>query len=70
MSTSSLFIPLELTTRSLAQAELYITLAMVFSRFTFELFETDLSNVQMEHAYLVPYPKWTSKGVRVTVKEI
>ena len=55
---------------SLAQAELYITLATVFSRFSFELFETDRSDVEMAHAYLVPYPKWDSKGVRVNVKSI
>ncbi|KAG4435065.1 hypothetical protein IFR05_009455 [Cadophora sp. M221] len=54
---------------NLAQAELYITLAVVFSRFTFELYETDLSDVEMEHAYLVPYPKWETKGVRVKVKD-
>jgi hypothetical protein len=55
---------------SLAQAELYITLATVFSRFSFEPFETDRSDVEMAHAYLVPYPKWDSKGVRVKVKSI
>jgi hypothetical protein len=55
---------------SLAQAELYITLATVFSRFEFEPFETDRSDVDMAHAYLVPYPKWESKGVRVKVKSI
>jgi len=55
---------------NLAQAELYITLATVFSRFSFELFETDRSDVEMAHAYLVPYPKWDSKGVRVNVKSI
>lgn len=55
---------------SLAQAELYITLATVFSRFSFEPFETDKSDVEMAHAYLVPYPKWHSKGVRVIVKSI
>jgi hypothetical protein len=55
---------------SLAQAELYITLATVFSRFSFELFETDISDVEMAHAYLVPYPKWISKGVRVKVKSL
>ncbi|CZS92511.1 hypothetical protein WAI453_006722 [Rhynchosporium graminicola] len=54
---------------SLAQAELYITLAVVFTRFEFKLYETDLSDIQMEHAYLVPYPKWVSMGVRVKVKE-
>ena len=53
---------------SLAMAELYITIATVFSQFEFELFETDVSAVEMEHAYLVPYPKWESKGVRVMVK--
>lgn len=52
---------------NLAQAELYITLATVFSRFSFEPFETDKSDVEMAHAYLVPYPKWNSKGVRVKV---
>ena len=49
-------------------AELYITIATVFMRFTFELFETDLSDVELAHAYLVPYPKWDTKGVRVQVK--
>lgn len=49
-------------------AELHITIATVFSRFDFELFETDESDVEMEHAYLVPYPKWDSKGVRVCRK--
>ncbi|KAK0646805.1 cytochrome P450 family protein [Cercophora newfieldiana] len=55
---------------NLAMAELYITFATVFSRFDFELFETDESDVRMEHAYLVPYPKWESKGVRVVIKGI
>jgi hypothetical protein len=49
-------------------AELHITFVNVFSRYDFELFETDSSDVEMEHALLVPYPKWDSKGVRVTVK--
>lgn len=53
---------------SLAQTELYIAIATVFSRFDFELYNTDLSDVQMKHAYLVPYTKWESKGVRVRVK--
>ncbi|KAK0708701.1 cytochrome P450 family protein [Lasiosphaeris hirsuta] len=53
---------------NLAMAELYTTIATVFSRFEFELHETDESDVEMEHAYLVPYAKWESKGVRVTVK--
>lgn len=33
---------------SLAQAELYITLATVFSRFTFEIYETHISDVEMD----------------------
>lgn len=49
---------------SLAQAELYIAIATVFSTFDFELHETDESDVELVHAYLVPYPKWDSKGVR------
>jgi hypothetical protein len=50
-------------------AELYITLATIFSKFDFELVDTDISDVEMKHAYLVPYPKWESKGVRATVKK-
>jgi hypothetical protein len=53
---------------SLAQAELYIAIATIFNRFDFELYNTDISDVEMEHAYLVPYAKWESKGVRAKVK--
>ncbi|KAF3388205.1 Trichodiene oxygenase [Talaromyces pinophilus] len=53
---------------NLAQAELYLAIATVFGRFDFDLYETDLSDVQMKHAYLIPYPKWDTKGVRVRVK--
>ncbi|KAK3374604.1 cytochrome P450 [Podospora didyma] len=55
---------------NLAMAELYITIATVFRRFDFDFFETNVSDVEMEHAYLVPYAKWESKGVRVTVKKV
>ncbi|KAF1982274.1 cytochrome P450 [Aulographum hederae CBS 113979] len=55
---------------NLAQAEMYIALAMVFSRFDFELSETDVSDIEMAHAYLVPYPKWETKGVRMRVKSV
>jgi hypothetical protein len=47
---------------------MYIALARIFGAYEFGLFETDVSDVEMEHAYLVPYPKWESKGVRVKVK--
>ena len=56
--------------RSLAQAELYIVLASVFRRFTFELHETDISDAEMAHGYLVPYSRFDSKGVRIKVKSI
>ncbi|QDS72870.1 hypothetical protein FKW77_007434 [Venturia effusa] len=53
---------------NLAKAELFLFIATVFSSFEFELFETDISDVEMLHAYLVPYPKWDSKGIRMKVK--
>ena len=49
---------------------MYKVLAAVFSSFDFELFETSVSDVEMAHAYLLPYPKWESKGVRVFVKPL
>ncbi|KAI2015657.1 hypothetical protein LOY97_005520 [Ophidiomyces ophidiicola] len=52
---------------NLAMAELYIAIAMVFTRFSFELYDTTHSDVIMEHAYLVPYPRWDSKGIRARV---
>ncbi|KAL0930663.1 cytochrome p450 family protein [Colletotrichum truncatum] len=54
---------------NLALAELHITIATVFERFDFELFETEESDVQMAHAWLAPYPRLDSKGVRVKVTE-
>ncbi|KAH7351363.1 cytochrome P450 family protein [Rhexocercosporidium sp. MPI-PUGE-AT-0058] len=69
------FVPFSKGTRAcpginLAQAELYFTLAVLFARFDFQLYETDISDVEMAHAYLVPYPKWETKGVRVKVKAV
>lgn len=55
-------------TNSLALAELYITVATIFSRYQFQLYETDGTDVEMAHAYLVPYAKWDTKGIRTTVK--
>ena len=54
---------------SLAHAELYMVIATIFTQFDFELYETDITDVEMRHAYLVPYPKWETKGVRVKVTE-
>jgi hypothetical protein len=46
---------------------MFIALAAIFSRFSFKLHDTDLSDVEMAHAYLLPNTKWDSKGVRVFV---
>ena len=59
-----------MSTKSLAQAELYIVMAAIFSRFDFELYETTEYDVEMKHAYLIPYPEWDSKGVRMKVKPL
>lgn len=50
---------------SLAWAELYLTYASVFRKFSFELFETDQSDVKLAHDFALPSPKLDSKGVRV-----
>ncbi|EXJ77927.1 hypothetical protein A1O3_09086 [Capronia epimyces CBS 606.96] len=52
---------------NLAQAEIYLALAAVFGRFTFDLHHTDVTDVQTAHTYLLPYPKWASRGVRAKV---
>lgn len=53
---------------SLAQAEIYLTLAAVFRRFDFELFQTDRSDIDVAHDFFNPSPKLDSKGLRVLVK--
>lgn len=52
----------------LAYAEVYIALATVFRRFSFELFETDRTAVDCHSDMFVPHPKHGTKGVRVMVK--
>ena len=54
--------------RSLAYAEFHMALATVFRRFSFELYETDVSDVEMARDCFLPMPKLGSKGVRVTVR--
>jgi hypothetical protein len=44
-----------------------MTLAAVFRNFSFELYETDLSDVKLAHDFFLPSPKLDSKGVRVKV---
>ena len=53
---------------SLAYAELYMALATVFRRFSFELYETDISDVTLAHDFFLPSPKLSSRGVRVIAK--
>lgn len=54
----------------LAQAELYMGLAAIFRRFTFELYKTDVSDTRLAHDYFVPTVKLDSKGIRVKVKSV
>lgn len=53
--------------KSLAYAELYLASAAIFHRFEFELFDTDISDVEIAHDFFLPSPKLDSKGVRVKV---
>ncbi|PVH92545.1 putative cytochrome P450 [Periconia macrospinosa] len=55
---------------NLAYVELHLALAMLFRRFTFELYETDVSDVQVAHDFMVPQPKLDTKGMRVKVTSI
>ncbi|KAF2685385.1 hypothetical protein K458DRAFT_388265 [Lentithecium fluviatile CBS 122367] len=52
---------------SLAHAELSLTLAAVFRRFDFSLFETDIEDVRVTRNAFGPAPRLDSKGVRVVV---
>ena len=54
---------------SLAYAELYVTLATMFRRFEFELFETVREDVDAAHDFMVPHPRLSSKGMRVMVRQ-
>jgi len=53
---------------NLARAEIYLTLAAVFHRCDMELYETDRSDVDVDHDYFNPSPRHGSKGVRVLIK--
>ncbi|KAF6231063.1 hypothetical protein HO173_010763 [Letharia columbiana] len=52
---------------SLARSGLHLAMAVVFRRFTFELYETDVSDVRLAHDTFVPALKMDSKGVMVRV---
>ena len=53
---------------NMAYAELYLGLAAVWApgRFQWELFETDVSDVETVHDFLNTSPRLDSKGIRVT----
>ena len=55
---------------SLANVELFVTLAMVFRRFSLELYETDVSDVELAHDFFLPSPKLDTKGIRVKVLNV
>jgi len=59
-----------LTLHSLAYCELYLTLAAIFApgRFGFELFETDITNVEIAHDFFNACYRTDSKGIRMLVK--
>lgn len=42
---------------SLANVELYRVLTTLFRRFTFELYDTDISDIEIAHDFFVPSPK-------------
>ncbi|EXJ70972.1 uncharacterized protein A1O5_05965 [Cladophialophora psammophila CBS 110553] len=54
---------------NLAHAELYMTLAAVFRNFRFELYDTDITDVELAHDFFLPSPRLDSNGVRVKVLE-
>lgn len=55
---------------NLAYVEMFLAFAMIFRRFGLELYETDISDVELKHDLFIPFAKLDSKGVRVRVKEI
>ena len=56
--------------KSVAYAELYLTLAAVVPRFDLEMFETTAEDIVMDRDFFVGVPKLDSKGVRVVVKKV
>lgn len=52
----------------MAYAELYIGIATVFTRFKFELFETDYEDVRIVRHLQGAFSRKDSKGIRVLVK--
>ncbi|KAL9076752.1 MAG: hypothetical protein Q9161_000737 [Pseudevernia consocians] len=61
--------PEKFSPESLAYCEIYITLAAIFApnRFRIELFEMDISDVEIHHDFITPFYNMESKGIRVLV---
>lgn len=57
-----------LSTSSLAYAEMLFAIAMIVRNFDLELFETSLKDVEVVHDYFVALPRRDSKGVQVKIK--
>ncbi|OTB08285.1 hypothetical protein M426DRAFT_264912 [Hypoxylon sp. CI-4A] len=53
---------------NLAKAELFITLAVLFRRCNFELYETTREAVDMKADYFIPFPDPKIEGVQVLLK--
>ncbi|CZR53570.1 related to cytochrome P450 [Phialocephala subalpina] len=54
----------------LAWAELYLVMGMLFRRYHFTLYDTDVSDVKLEHDFFIPNVKLGSLGVRVLVEQV
>jgi hypothetical protein len=50
--------------------EMYLALGMLFRRFSFELHDTDASDVELAHDFFLPCPKLDSGGIRVKVTRV
>lgn len=53
---------------NLAMEELYIATATIFRRMEMELYETDLTDIEVKYDNFTPKAKLDSKGVRVLIK--
>jgi hypothetical protein len=51
----------------MAYMEVTVALATFFRRYRCELYETDISDVELKHDFLIPSLKLDSKGVRVKI---
>ena len=52
---------------NLAQCELFKCMALLYRRFKFELYETDITDIEVKHDFFLPSARLDSKGVRVKI---